>query len=87
MRNKSHGAFLADMLTSARYEVLPTGHIEEKVLEHLPLERTITVTASPTKGIEATLALTERLARQGYAVVTPTRRRGSTTAPWTCSRT
>ncbi|MEP7090670.1 MAG: methylenetetrahydrofolate reductase [Nocardioidaceae bacterium] len=69
MRNKQHTAFLADMLTSARYEVLPTGSIEDKVLQHLPLGRTVTVTASPAKGIEATLALTERLARQGYAAV------------------
>src|SRR3954469_17674538 len=68
MRN-SHGAFLADMLTSARFEVLPTGSVEDKVLEHLPRGRTVTVTASPTKGLEATLALTERLARQGYAAV------------------
>ncbi len=69
MRNKTHGAFLADMLSSARYEVLPTGTIEQKVLDHLPLDRTVTVTASPAKGIEATLALTERLARHGYAAV------------------
>jgi methylenetetrahydrofolate reductase (NADPH) len=69
MRNSHHGAFLADMLTSARFEVLPTGSIEDKVLEHLPLGRTVTVTASPTKGIEATLALTESLARRGYAAV------------------
>jgi methylenetetrahydrofolate reductase (NADPH) len=69
MRNKRHGAFLADMLASARYEVLPTGSIEDKVLAHVPLETTVTVTASPTKGIEATLALAERLARQGYSAV------------------
>jgi methylenetetrahydrofolate reductase (NADPH) len=69
MRNSHHGAFLADMLTSARFEVLPTGSIEDKVLEHLPPGRTVTVTASPTKGIEATLALTESLARRGYAAV------------------
>jgi methylenetetrahydrofolate reductase (NADPH) len=68
MRN-SHGAFLADMLTSARFEVLPTGSIEDKVREHLPAGRTVTVTASPAKGLEATLALTERLARSGYAAV------------------
>lgn len=69
MRNKRHQAFLADMVTSARFEVLPTGSVEEKVLEHLPVGRTVTVTASPAKGIEATLALTERLSRQGYAAV------------------
>jgi methylenetetrahydrofolate reductase (NADPH) len=69
MRNSRHGAFLADMLTSARFEVLPTGSIEEKVLEHLPTGRTVTVTASPAKGLEATLALTERLAKHGYVAV------------------
>jgi methylenetetrahydrofolate reductase (NADPH) len=69
MRNKRHGSFLADMLTSARYEVLPTGTIEDKVLEHLPRGFTVTVTASPAKGIEATLALTERLAKAGYRAV------------------
>src|SRR3978361_2541971 len=67
MRNNRHGAFLADMLTSARYEVLPTGSIEDKVLAHVPLDTTVTVTASPAKGIEATLALAERLARHGYS--------------------
>jgi methylenetetrahydrofolate reductase (NADPH) len=69
MRNKAYGAFLADMVTSARYEVLPTPTAEEKVLAHLPLERTVTVTASPAKGLEATLALAESLARQGYVAV------------------
>jgi methylenetetrahydrofolate reductase (NADPH) len=69
LRNKRHGAFLADMLASARYEVLPTGSIEDKVLAHVPVTTTVTVTASPAKGIEATLALTETLARHGYAAV------------------
>jgi methylenetetrahydrofolate reductase (NADPH) len=69
MRNRKHAAFLADMLSSARYEVLPTGSVEDKVLEHVPLDRTVTVTASPAKGLEATLALTEQLARHGYHAV------------------
>jgi methylenetetrahydrofolate reductase (NADPH) len=69
MRNKAQGAFLADMLSSARYEVLPTPSIEDKVLEHVPLDRTVTVTASPAKGIEATLSLAERLAGHGYTTV------------------
>ena len=62
MRNKTNGAFLADMLSSARYEVLPTPSVADKVVAHVPLDRTVTVTASPAKGLEATLALTERLA-------------------------
>ena len=69
MRNKRHGSFLADMLTSARYEVLPTATIEDKVHEHLPEGFTVTVTASPAKGLEATLAVAERLAGGGYRAV------------------
>jgi methylenetetrahydrofolate reductase (NADPH) len=57
------------MLSSARYEVLPTPSVEDKVLEHVPLDRTVTVTASPAKGLAVTLDLTERLARHGYTAV------------------
>ncbi len=39
------------------------------MLEHLGTDVKVTVTASPRKGLEATLDLTERLARAGYAVV------------------
>jgi methylenetetrahydrofolate reductase (NADPH) len=69
MRNKTQASSLADMLSSARYEVLPTGSILDKVLEHVPLRTTVTVTASPAKGIEATVTLAESLARAGYAAV------------------
>jgi methylenetetrahydrofolate reductase (NADPH) len=69
LRNNRYGPFLADMLTSARFEVLPAKSVEDKILEHLPPGRSLTVTASPAKGIEETLVLTERLARQGYAAV------------------
>src|SRR5262249_57946609 len=43
--------------------------VEDAVSEWLPPEMTVTVTASPAKGLDATLDLTERLARQGYRVV------------------
>jgi methylenetetrahydrofolate reductase (NADPH) len=69
MRNRQRATFLASLLTSARYEVLPTGTIQEKLLEHVPLDRVLTVTASPAKGLEATLELTERLRKDGYTVV------------------
>jgi methylenetetrahydrofolate reductase (NADPH) len=39
------------------------------VREHLPKDIKVTVTASPRKGLEATLDLSERLARAGYPVV------------------
>lgn len=69
MRHRARAAVLHRLLTHARYEVLPTASIEGVVADHLPLGRTVTVTASPSKGLEATLALTERLAARGYDVV------------------
>src|SRR5262245_21964008 len=55
-------------LRRPRYEVLPLDGIADKVAEHVPNDVTITVTASPTKGIESTLAVAERLAEQGRRV-------------------
>ena len=45
------------------------GSAEEAVAEWVPAGATVTVTASPTKGLDATLSLTERLAGRGYHVV------------------
>src|SRR5207302_1076121 len=69
MRNRTHVSVLTALVTAARFEVLPTDTIEEKILEHVPVERMLTVTASPAKGLEATLDLTERLLKQGYNVM------------------
>lgn len=69
MLTRSRGDVVRRLLANARYEVLPTPRIEQVVADHLPPGRTITVTASPAKGLEATLALTERLAACGYDVV------------------
>jgi methylenetetrahydrofolate reductase (NADPH) len=52
-----------------RYEVIPTRTIEDTIAVSVPPEVTITVTASPTKGLDHTLDLTERLAKRGYRVV------------------
>ena len=65
----------ARLLEHARYEVLPTASAEDKLLEHVPRDRTITVTASPGKGLEATLDLAERLTGQATSPY-PTSRRG-----------
>jgi methylenetetrahydrofolate reductase (NADPH) len=62
-------AALAELLRRPRFEILPLDGIEEQVLEHLGTEVKVTVTASPRKGLEATLDLAERLAGAGYAVV------------------
>jgi methylenetetrahydrofolate reductase (NADPH) len=58
-----------DLLRRARYEVIPTATIEDKVLACVPRDVTMTVTASPTRGLDTTLDLAERLARAGYRVV------------------
>ena len=60
---------LAAFLRSPRYEVLPTDDVEERVLATVPREVTMTVTASPRRGIAATISLAERLAGHGYQVV------------------
>ena len=57
------------LLHKTRYEVVPTPSAEDAVLGSVPRNVVITVTASPTKGLEPTLALAERLAAGGYQVV------------------
>ncbi len=70
MRNRSEAKHaLVGLLQQARYEVLPTPSTEEKVLAHLPVDRTVTITASPSKGLDATFDLAERLGKAGYTAV------------------
>ncbi len=70
MRNKTHIAeTTVRLLENARYEVLPTATTEDKILEHVPVERIVTVTASPSKGLEQTLDLAERLTGHGYTAI------------------
>jgi methylenetetrahydrofolate reductase (NADPH) len=57
------------LLSSPRYEVLPAKGTEQAVLDWVPAGMTLTVTASPVKGLEPTIALTERLTAHGYPVV------------------
>jgi methylenetetrahydrofolate reductase (NADPH) len=62
-------AALAELLRRPRFEVIPLDGIEEQVRTHLGTDVKVTVTASPRKGLEPTLELSERLARAGYPVV------------------
>jgi methylenetetrahydrofolate reductase (NADPH) len=48
--------------------VIPLAGIEESVVEHVPRSISLTVTASPGKGMPATVDLTERLAAHGFDV-------------------
>lgn len=69
MRNKQRAQVVHRLLQNARYEVLPTAKAEAAVVEHVPVGHTITVTASPGKGLGATLDLCERLTGHGYHCV------------------
>lgn len=60
---------LPDLLRSPRYEVLPTDDAAEKVAAVVPREVTVTVTASPRRGMPATIHLAVALARLGYNAV------------------
>jgi methylenetetrahydrofolate reductase (NADPH) len=57
------------LLAHPRFEVIPTDSAEDDVVQWVPREVTVTVTASPRKGLEATLGLAERLSNHGYRVV------------------
>ena len=70
MRNKADTArTMVRLLQNARFEVLPTASVEETVLAHVSTAQAVTVTASPSKGLEATLDLTERLTGHGYVAI------------------
>ena len=59
---------LCDMLEAAYVELMPIRGVE-KQLHVLPAGAGVTVTCSPSKGIEATLSLVERLSRQDFRVI------------------
>lgn len=69
LRHHQDSRTVLRLLEHARYEVLPTATIEEKVATGVPTGVQLTVTASPTKGLDQTLAMSERLRAAGYDVV------------------
>jgi methylenetetrahydrofolate reductase (NADPH) len=58
-----------ELIERSRYEVIPLKGAEEKVLELVPKDVTLTVTVSPEKGLEPSFALAEVFAAAGYTVV------------------
>jgi methylenetetrahydrofolate reductase (NADH) len=60
---------VAQALRRPRYEVLPLGDVVDLVAEHVPRDVTVTVTASPARGLASTLDVAERLAAHGHRVV------------------
>ena len=57
------------LLRSPRYEVFPAKGAEQAVVDWVPAGMTVTVTASPVRGLDATIELTEQLTARGYRVV------------------
>lgn len=55
-------------LRTASYEILPFGNIEEQVLEHVPVDVSLTVTVTEKRGTAPTVELAARLAEHGYRV-------------------
>lgn len=62
-------AWLVEMLRAPRYEVLPLPGVPGRVADHVPTTLPVTVTATERRGLEATLATSERLAAHGYHAV------------------
>lgn len=60
---------LSGLVENSRLEILPTKTILDDVQANVPTSRRVTVTASPTKGLEPTLAMTEQLCGLGYRAV------------------
>lgn len=60
---------LADLLARPRYEVMPLDGIVATVAAAVPRDVKLTVTVSPTKGLEPTLGAAAQLAAEGYTVV------------------
>ena len=69
MMPRSGLARVAPLLRAPRYEVFPGAGTEQAILEWVPRELTVTVTASPARGLEPTLDLATSLAGHGYTAV------------------
>jgi methylenetetrahydrofolate reductase (NADPH) len=68
-RSPAGAAPLVAALERPRYEVLPLDGIVDAVLAHVPPAVKVTVTASPSRGLESTLRVAEQLVPHGYEVV------------------
>jgi methylenetetrahydrofolate reductase (NADPH) len=59
---------LVEAASSSKFELLPLKNVDAQ-LEFLPAGATVSVTASPAKGIEATIELSARLAGLGHRAI------------------
>jgi len=61
-------AAIASVLEAPKFELIPLKNVDEQAA-FLPPRATVSVTASPAKGIEATVELCERLKARGFHVI------------------
>ncbi len=61
-------AAIARLLSAPKYEVIPLKKVMDAIA-HLPEGATVSVTASPNKGLDATIDLSEQLVERGFDVV------------------
>lgn len=64
----AHAAAVHATLRAARFEIIPMKGVEDQ-LEHLPTDAPVTVTASPTRGLDATIDLASTVAASGHRVI------------------
>lgn len=67
--HRSGPATVAGLIGRSRFEVIPLGDAEAKVLEHVPRDVVLTVTVSPVKGLEPSFELAAGFIAAGYTVV------------------
>jgi methylenetetrahydrofolate reductase (NADPH) len=68
-QNQTPAATVQSLLHGARLEVIPTRGILDDVRTHSPVHRTVTITASESLGLDATLDLAGALRADGRTVV------------------
>ena len=68
VRDTATQGWLRGAFDTLGYEVIPFEKTEAQVLQHVPRDVRLTVTASPAKGQGATIDLTVALAGHGYTV-------------------
>ncbi len=66
--SRAEAAALRSILVAPQYELIPLAGASD-LADLLPAEATVTVTASPTKGMGPTLSLVEELAARGFTMV------------------
>ncbi len=68
MNTAPENSVVARLIESSYLEIIPVAGIEERLLD-LPVGAYVAITCSPTKGVEPTLQLTERLADRNLKLI------------------